>query len=215
MNEKVKSFLSGGIIGMLTKNSENKNKKTSGLAITSLIMGIFSVLLGWIPFFGWIFVTLAIVFGIIALTKINQGLFSGRGLAMAGFILGVIGLILAVVVMISSIISFMHSSSCTDMNCFIAQASQCQAAAYEETTKIGTISYSITAENSSCLFTKEIVKLSENEDPFLKSVLEGKKMQCAYSQGKFNAQWTNSLIEGLEDCQGELKEAIGQLLILV
>jgi len=204
----------------LIRKPENKDKKTSGLAIASLVLGIFSVLLGWIPFFGWIFVILAIVFGILALTKINQGLFSGRGLAMAGFILGAIGFILAVIVMIASIISFMHGSSCADMNCFIAQASQCKSITYEEITDIGTIRYSITPENSNsdnsnCFLTKEIVTLSEKEDPFLKKVLEGKKMQCVYSQGQFNAQWTTSLIEGLEDCQGELKEAIGQMLILV
>lgn len=94
MNEKTTSFLSKGIIGVLTRNPENRTKPTSGFAIASLILGIFSILLGWVPFFGWILVILAIVFGILALINIDKGLNSGRGLAIAGLILGVIGFIL-------------------------------------------------------------------------------------------------------------------------
>ncbi|MFH0701192.1 MAG: DUF4190 domain-containing protein, partial [Candidatus Woesearchaeota archaeon] len=118
MNDKTKSFWSGGIIGVLTRNPEDKTKKTSGFAIASLVLGIFSILLGWIPFFGWILVVLAIVFGILALVNINKGFNSGRGLAIAGFILGAVGFILAVIVLIGTISSFLHSSSCNDMNCF-------------------------------------------------------------------------------------------------
>lgn len=40
-------------------------------------------------------------------------------------------------------------------------------------------------------------------------------MECVYSPGQFNGQWTTSLIDGIEDCQGELKDAIGQLLLLI
>jgi len=212
MNEKTRSFLSGGILGLLTHHPENKNKKTSGLAIASLVLGIFSVLLGWIPFFGWILVILAILFGVLALININKGLNSGRGLAFAGFVLGIIGFILALILMISFIVSAFRGSSCEDMNCFIIQANQCNATTYQETIDVGTISYSV---NSSCVLTKEIVKLSDKEDPLIKRMIERKTMECFYSKGKFNGQWTTSMIEGLQNCRGELKEAIGQMLILV
>ncbi len=105
---------------------------------------------------------------------------------------------------------------CSDMECFISNANQCKAATYEEVTDFGKISYIIKADDTgNCLLTKEIVELSENEDAVLKKALEGKKMECIYSSGQFNGQWLTSMIEGLEDCRGELKEAVGQLLLLV
>lgn len=108
------------------------------------------------------------------------------------------------------------STKCTDMNCFIVKASQCKAATYEEVSDIGTISYSVKSESSgNCTLTKKILELSENEDAFLKKILEDKKMQCPYSQGEFNSQWTSSMVEGIEYCNGELRDAIGQLLILI
>lgn len=102
------------------------------------------------------------------------------------------------------------------MGCFVAKANQCQIAVYVEATELGKIMYSSKPGNSgNCILIKEVVELSQNEDPFLKKVLKGKKMECVYSPGQFNGQWTTSLIEGLEDCQGELKDAIGTLLLLV
>ena len=76
-------------------------KKTSGLAIASLVLGILSILLGWIPFFGWIFIILTLVFSIIALTvstKNNQ--MKGRGMAIAGLVLGIVSLLIALMVII-------------------------------------------------------------------------------------------------------------------
>ncbi len=110
------------------------------------------------------------------------------------------------------------SVRCTDVGCFIAKADQCKTVTYDETTELGKISYSVDGGKTAgtyCVMTKEIVELRANEDAFLKTALEKKKMDCAYSPGKFNGQWMTSMIEGLEDCHGDLKEAVGQLLLLV
>ena len=72
-------------------------KKTSGFAITSLILGIISLFLGWIPLLGWIMIVLSILFGIIALFKISKNnTLQGKGLAIAGIILGAISLIIVI-----------------------------------------------------------------------------------------------------------------------
>ncbi len=55
-----------------------------GLAITSFILGVL-----W---FGWLGSILAVIFGHIALRNIRRTNASGRGLAIAGLILGYIGL---------------------------------------------------------------------------------------------------------------------------
>ncbi|MCK9573422.1 MAG: DUF4190 domain-containing protein, partial [Candidatus Omnitrophica bacterium] len=67
-------------------------KKTSGFAIASLVLGCLFL----IPFLGLLFSLLAIIFGIVALVKIsnNKQVCKGTGLAVSGLVLGVIGIII-------------------------------------------------------------------------------------------------------------------------
>jgi hypothetical protein len=71
--------------------------KTSGLAITSLVLGILSLLLSWnlLPLLG----ILGVICGHKALSRIKQSgvALSGRGLAVAGLVTGYIGTALMVV----------------------------------------------------------------------------------------------------------------------
>ncbi len=124
-----------------------------------------------------------------------------------------IGVGILIIVLLA--VYFMNSSpaeKCDNLDCFIANADECKSTTYLETSEIGTIKYSISAD---CILTKEIVELSENEDSFLKNALKGKKMECTYSKGNFNGQWVISMIEGLEDCSGDLKDAVANLLLTV
>ena len=70
-------------------------KQTSGLAIASLILGIFA----FIPAIGFLLGITALVLGIIALVKTkkdnNTG---GKGMAITGIVLGSLGMILTVVI---------------------------------------------------------------------------------------------------------------------
>jgi len=72
--------------------------ETSGFAIAALILGIVSVLVGWIPFFGLVPIILAIIFGIIALTKVNKKKVQGKGMAIAGLIMGGVMLIVSIII---------------------------------------------------------------------------------------------------------------------
>jgi hypothetical protein len=74
-----------------------EDKKTSGFAIASFVLGIASLVLGWIPLLGWAIFVLAITFGFIALSKIKNENYSGKGLAIAGIIMGFIPAILSVI----------------------------------------------------------------------------------------------------------------------
>jgi hypothetical protein len=65
---------------------------TNGLAIAALVLGIVSVLLGWIPIVGlvsWILAPLGLVLGLIALGKPY-----GRPLAIGGIVASAIGLLI-------------------------------------------------------------------------------------------------------------------------
>lgn len=63
---------------------------TSGFAIASLVLGIL-----WLGGFGSL---LATIFGAIAMRHTRDGRQSGRGIATAGLILGIVGLVGAIVV---------------------------------------------------------------------------------------------------------------------
>ena len=70
--------------------------KTSGYAIASLVSG----LVGLVTCCAFVPSILEVVFGGIALPSIQRGEARGRGLAIAGIVLGVIGLIAGIVVLI-------------------------------------------------------------------------------------------------------------------
>jgi type II secretory pathway pseudopilin PulG len=79
-----------------------QKKKTLGLAITSLVFGCLFL----IPFLGFLFSLAAIVLGIIALVSIskNKETIKGQGLAIAGIVLGSIGVIVIPIIAITTAI---------------------------------------------------------------------------------------------------------------
>lgn len=72
---------------------ESTARAGNGLAITSLVLGIIGVI-------GVIFISSvpAIIFGGVALARVNSGRGSGRGMAIAGLVLGIIGTLLSLLV---------------------------------------------------------------------------------------------------------------------
>jgi hypothetical protein len=86
---------------------------TSGFAIASMVLGI----VGVIPFLIWngIASILALVFGYIARSQIKRsgGTQGGRGMALAGIILGWIGIALLVILIVVLIIAVAKSDNNT------------------------------------------------------------------------------------------------------
>lgn len=69
--------------------TSSSNITTSGFAIASLILGFFS----FIPVLGFLTGIVATTLGIIALIKIKKDLSKGKGFAIAGVILGILGVL--------------------------------------------------------------------------------------------------------------------------
>ena len=69
--------------------------KTNGLAIAALVLGIM-----W---FYWVGSVLAVIFGHVALSQINKsnGTQQGRGMAIAGLVLGWVGVAILAIVLIA------------------------------------------------------------------------------------------------------------------
>lgn len=81
------------------ENETNDEVKTSGFAIAALICGIlalFSTLIGSL-----ILATLAVVFGLIAINKIskNPTKFKGKGMAWAGYIIGLVAVLIWTIIL--------------------------------------------------------------------------------------------------------------------
>jgi len=83
---------------------EIQKRKTVGLAIASLVLGLFIL----VPLLGMLCGLIAIVFGIIALVQIskNKGALKGKGLAIAGIVLGVIGIIVVPIVFLTAALTY-------------------------------------------------------------------------------------------------------------
>ena len=65
----------------------------AGLAITALILGIIALLFFWTVIIGVLLGLVALVLGVIASGRAKRGVSSGRGMALTGAILGLLGLL--------------------------------------------------------------------------------------------------------------------------
>ena len=82
---------------------ENVNSsKYSGLAITSLVLGLVSLF----PLFGFPAAILAIVFGIVSQKHIKNGFAQGKGLAVAGLILGIVSSVISLLIIASMVLLY-------------------------------------------------------------------------------------------------------------
>ena len=73
-----------------------EKKPTSGLAVAGLVLGIIALFSAFVPLLNLLsfpFVLLAIIFGAIGLIQTIKGAKAGKGLAIAGLVLGVLALL--------------------------------------------------------------------------------------------------------------------------
>ena len=99
-------------------------------------------------------------------------------------------------------------TNCESKGCFISDAKDGDVSDIEANVDGVKARYTI---DEDCDFVKTVV--SVNDNPEMKTLLEGKSLQCSYYYDDFKEAWVYSLVEDVEDCEGELKEIIGQLLM--
>ena len=96
-----------------------------------------------------------------------------------------------------------------DKQCFVTAANLCGNETVQINESYGVVKYS----TANCILMKTIISLNQNESADIKRIIEGKSMMCVYEKGKFDQDWTNSLVLGAEKCNGGLKDAIEDLLV--
>jgi len=128
------------------------------------------------------------------------------------FILGALLIIIVILVAIVILPSVtLGSKKCADKSCFIAAANNCENVVFEQDEEGSIFKYA----SKDCVLTKTAVKLNIDEPQEMKDLLEGKSLTCEYLTGAFNEDWTDTLSLSLDDCSGELKDAIDELAAAV
>jgi Domain of unknown function (DUF4190) len=81
----------GLVPGYYTLNPRAVPQPTNGMAIVAMVLGI-----AW---FWWVGSILALIFGYVALRQIKERNESGRGMAVAGIVLGCVGIGVGIIVL--------------------------------------------------------------------------------------------------------------------
>lgn len=68
----------------------------NGFGITALVLGLLALVLFWTIVGGIVFGILALIFGLLGRARAKRGQATNGGLAVAGMVLGIIGLLLAI-----------------------------------------------------------------------------------------------------------------------
>jgi hypothetical protein len=63
----------------------------NGMAVAGLVLGNISMVLLWVPLLNWVLSLLGIIFGAVGLNKAKRIGGKGKGMAMSGLILGILG----------------------------------------------------------------------------------------------------------------------------
>ncbi|MBV9822257.1 MAG: DUF4190 domain-containing protein [Actinobacteria bacterium] len=111
-----------------------------GMATAALVLGILALITSFTVFGGVLLGLLAIIFGVIGLRRANRGLALGRGRAIAGIILGVLGILVAGL-LIAIGVSILNSPEGKDLQSCLRDAgsnqSQVQQCQDEYRSKVG------------------------------------------------------------------------------
>ena len=68
-------------------------RRTNGLGTAGFVLAVLTIVLGWIPVFGWFTWALGLLFSFIGMFKAPRGL-AIAGFAIAGFVISLLGLIM-------------------------------------------------------------------------------------------------------------------------
>jgi hypothetical protein len=101
--------------------------------------------------------------------------------------------------------------TCANQTCFLEAANLCNSANFQQTEADSVFKYNIRG----CVLTKTALKINETEPVEIRNLLQGKSMACAYEKGSFDAAWVSTLSLNLENCTGDLKDSIEQLLLVI
>ena len=122
-------------------------------------------------------------------------------------------IILALIILIGIFLfpKITKTTECTNQECFISAANDCESAFLEQDEEGSLFSY----KTENCILTKTAVKLSEDEPVEIIEQFEGSSMTCSYEKNNFDIDLLTTLTLGIENCSGPLKDALDDLLLTI
>ncbi len=69
---------------------------SNGMATAGFVLALITVFLGWIPVLGWILWVLGLIFSSVGLAKAKKVEGKGKGLAIAGLVISLIGIVVII-----------------------------------------------------------------------------------------------------------------------
>jgi hypothetical protein len=96
------------------------------MAVTALVLGVVALLSCWTVIGGVLFGLAAVVLGLIASGKAKRGQAGGRGMAITGILLGLLGIVISVVIVVL-IGAFWNSDTVSSYRECVEQAGTDQA----------------------------------------------------------------------------------------
>jgi len=205
-------FIAGGGLLVFVSLSQLFTAKVPPqiVQVSSIIAGVVSVI------FGLLFLVclpIALIFWLTVRKGLPKMAAIEKKKAKIRFFAG-LGFAVAAIIFFNLVTTLrLGAKTCNDDSCFITMANNCTAVKWQTTDKAG-MEWSYYS-SPYCTFEKKLLTITGNESQSMKDVLEGQSLSCDYEQKKFDAQWVNSLIFDLEPCNGELKESIARLLLLL
>lgn len=122
-------------------------------------------------------------------------------------IIGIAAILIGVIILIYIFIP--KTTDCkTDKICFVEKANECKKAVLRDTIVEGT---TVKYTTKNCILTKTIEEFSEAEPEEVTTFFKDKEMACPYTKTAFDASWIEGLSFGIEQCEGQLKDAILEL----
>ncbi len=103
------------------------------------------------------------------------------------------------------------AKSCEDNSCLIDSANSCKSAQLAQNVEGSTFNL----RTRGCFLIKTASSLNESEPPEIKELIEGKSMTCKFDKGQFDARWVNTLALGIEACEGELRDSLLELSVVI
>lgn len=97
-----------------------------------------------------------------------------------------------------------YSKKCDIEDCFIDRANSCKPTTFRDNTTGLMIEYKIA---KGCMLMKTVESVPDGL-PEIMYVLRGKNMRCHYEKNNFQKEHLLTLKGVLENCEGELKDAI-------
>jgi hypothetical protein len=73
-------------------------QRSNGMATAGFILALITLFFGWIPLLGWLLWLLGLIFSAIGLGNAGKAGGTGKGLAIAGLVISLIGIVLKILV---------------------------------------------------------------------------------------------------------------------